>query len=286
MALFEQYVLYGSTYVTLERTAGIPPRTLERVFHDLFRQDPPVRAIPQVVTNEAYLLIDGLWFGRKTVLMLYRQSQAKPILRTSFMTKEYGSLIAKDLIALAAQDYRFTGVVSDGGTGIRKAVWQVFKRAPHQICLAHVHRQATSALGKHAKDERVQQLKALADHLWLIESRAALTWWRGQLQAWLTANWEFLDERRRDTDGRWWFVHKGVRKAVRILVSAPETSFAFLGHPTMPKTTNEIEGQIGVLVQKHIIHRGLKRERIPQFIKWFIYFYNRRLLAQSTKKRS
>lgn len=284
--MFEQYILYGSTYVTLKWTSGLPIRTLEQHFHELFRQEPPPLTIPQAVTREAYLLIDGLWFGKTLVLMLYRQSGAKPILHASFMAKEYGSRITKDLIRLTEAGYRFTGVVSDGGTGIRKAVWQVFYRAPHQICLAHVHRQATNALGKQPNDERVKQLKVLADHLWLIESTEALRWWRKQLKSWVDANWEFLDERRKDTEGKWWFVHKGVRKAVRILVSAPEMSFTFLDHPTMPKTTNEIEAQIGVLVQKHIIHRGLKRERIPAFIKWFIYFYNRRLLAQSMKKRN
>jgi hypothetical protein len=279
MEVFEQYVLYGLTYASLERTSGLPVRTLERHVQTLFTEDPPPLTIPQGKTNEAFLLIDGLWFGRKQVLMVYRQSKAKPIIHAAFHSKEYGSLIAKDLRIITQAGYRFTGVVSDGGTGIRKAVWEVFNRVPHQICLAHVHRQATAALGKKPKDERVIQLKALADHLWLIESQEALKWWKAQLRVWLNENWQFLDERRKDTEGSWWFVHKGARKAVRILVSASESSFTFLDHPTMPRTTNELEAQIGVLVQKHIIHRGLKQQRIPQFIKWFIYFYNRRLLS-------
>lgn len=212
--------------------------------------------------------------------MLYRQAKYKPLLYASFISKEYGSLIAKDLQVLKERGYRFTAVVSDGGTGIRKAIYEKLGHNPHQICMAHTHRQAVNSIGRHPKDERVRKLKKLADHLWLIESKEALNWWKNKLQEWINNNRDFLREYRRDEEGKWWYIHKGVRKAVRVLVSAPDYCFTFLDHPLMPKTTNELEAQFGVLSVKHIIHRGLKRERVKPFLSWFIYFYNRNLLSQ------
>ena len=38
---------------------------------------------------------------------------------------------------------------------------------------------------------------------------------------------------RTDDTGRTWYIHKGVRKAVRILIKLPETSFKFLDHKIM-----------------------------------------------------
>ena len=199
------------------------------------------------------------------------------------MTKEYGSLIAKDL-KLLRELYIFTGVVSDGGTGIKKAVFKILGHIPHQICLAHLHRDVVNALGRYPKDERVKKLKKLADHLWLIESKEALKWWEEQLKEWTTKNWDFLREYRREENGHWWYIHKGVRKAVRILVSIPDSSFKFLDRPLMPKTTNELEASISVLSRKHLIHKGLKRERLKSFLKWYIYFYNRKILSQKKTK--
>ncbi len=211
--------------------------------------------------------------------MLYRHSKRKVILHASFVSKEYGSLIAKDL-KLLKMKYHFTGIVSDGGTGIRNAVFKVFGSIPHQICMAHLHRDIINALGRYPKDYRVKRLKKIADHIFLIESKEALNWWRDKLQRWIDKNRNFLMEYRTDTDGHWWYIHTGVRKAVRILVSLPDTSFKFLDHPLMPKTTNELEGSISVLSRKHHLHKGLKRERVKPFLSWFIYFYNRKILSQ------
>lgn len=211
--------------------------------------------------------------------MLYRHSKRKIILHASFVSKEYGSLIAKDLNILKLK-YRFTGIVSDGGTGIRNAVFKVFGSIPHQICMAHFHRDIVNAIGRYPKDYRVKKLKKIADHIFLIESKEALRWWIDKLQSWITKNRDFLREYRTDTNNHWWYIHKGVRKAVRILTSLPDTSFKFLDHPLMPKTTNELEGSISVLSRKHNFHKGLKRERVKSFISWFIYFYNRKILSQ------
>lgn len=163
--------------------------------------------------------------------------------------------------------YRFTGIVSDGGTGIVGAVNMVFPHIPHQICLAHLHRGIIAAIGRYSKDERVRELKALADHLWLIESKEALHYWEQELAKWIVQYNTFLKEKRYDLNYNWWYIHKGVRHAVATLQQLPDTSFKFFDHPLMPKTTNELEAQFGHLGKRWLAHRGLKRERWRDFLK-------------------
>ncbi len=95
----------------------------------------------------------------------------------------------------------------------------------------------------------------------------------------------FLKEKRYDTNGNWWFIHRGIRKATRTLLRLPEHSFTFLEHHLMPKTTNEIEAQFGHLGKRWLAHRGLKRERWTHFLNWFVYFYNTEKITESKTKK-
>lgn len=283
--LFKQYVLWGLTYEMLSSYSGYSIRYLEEIFHSYLKQDlPSIAPLSQSKMEVAFLLIDGLWFGRWFVLMVYRQSKNLTILHISVCGKEVSTKISKDLKVLK-KHYHFTGIVSDGKTGIRKAILNVFGHIPHQICMAHLHRDAVNAMGRYPKDERVRKLKKLADHIWFIESKEALSWWSNKLQEWIDKNREYLHERRYDDQGNWWFIHKGTRKAVRTLVSLPDTSFKFLDHPLMPKTTNELEASFGHLAKRWLIHRGLKKERWEKFMKWFVYFYNQDKQSSSKSRK-
>src|SRR3989304_10065599 len=172
--LFKQYVLWGLTYQMLSSMSGYSIRFLEVHFHTYLKQDPPqLPLVNQSGMEVAYLLIDGLWFGRWFVLMVYRQSGNLTILHVSTMGREAATRIEKDLKKINL-NYLFTGIVSDGGTGILSAVHEVFPYAPHQICLAHLHRGIIAAIGRYSRDFRIQELKRIADHVWLIESKEAL----------------------------------------------------------------------------------------------------------------
>ena len=284
--LFRQYVLWGSTYEMLASLSGYSTRHLQKKFERYFLQTPPdLPLLNQSEISETFLLLDGLWLKRGFVLMAYRQSRNLTILHISVVGKEVATKIAKDLRYLTVLGYRFTGVVSDGGTGIVKAVAEVFPHKPHQICLAHLHRDVINAIGKYPKSERVKDLKRLADHVWLIESKEALRWWKKEVEEWVNSHNAFLKERKYDLDYNWWYIHKGVRRATVILQALPDTSFKFLDYPLMPKTTNELEAQFGHLGKRWLAHRGLKTEKWEYFMLWFVYFYNQEKLSPKNTKK-
>lgn len=267
----------------LSSTSGYSIQHLVNKFHKLLNSPPDLPVFDQSGMEVAYLLIDGLWFGRHFVLMAYRQSKNLLLLKISVAKREVSTKIIRDLRALVAVGYRFSGIVSDDGTGIVKAVRAVFPHSPHQICLAHMHRRIVSMLGKKPKDERIQELRMLADHVWLIESKQALRDWYVDIENWYRRNFNYLRERRIDQFDNWWYIHKGARKAIRILLVLPKRSFKFLDYPLMPKTTNELEAQFGHLGKRWLAHRGLKTERWENFMRWFVYFYNQEKLSRSKK---
>src|SRR5260221_1003227 len=273
--LFREYVFWGVTYEHLSDQTGYSIQYLHAQFQVFFAQVPPVLPLfNQSALTETFLLLDGLWLKRGFVLMAYRQSRNLQILHISVVGREAATKIAKDLRVLKSM-YRFTGDVSDVGTAIVKAAGNVFPHIPHQICLAHLHRDVIAAIGRYPKSENIRELKRLADHVWLIESKEALRWWEKEVRTWSNSYSEYLKEEHYDLSYNWLYLHKGVRRAVSILRDLPSTSFKFLDHPTMPKTTNELEAQFGYLGKRWLTHRGLKTERWESFMRWFVYFYNK-----------
>ena len=285
--LFKQYVLWGLTYEMLSSVSELSVRYLESEFHKILELDPPkLPRFDQSDFEVTYMLIDGLWFGRWFVLMLYRQSGTLYLLHISIAGREASTKITKDLKYIKNElKYVFTGFVTDGGTAIVSAVHEVYPHSPHQICLAHMHRQIINALGRYSKDQKITELIGLANHIWFIESTEALNWWKDKIKEWFFTNLSFLKETRTDETGRKWYVHKGVRKAIRILMKLPETSFVFLTHPTMPKTTNEIEATFGHIGQRWLRHKGLKKSRWENYLKWFTYYYNQKVMTDNKTKQ-
>lgn len=285
--LFRQYVLWGLTYEMLSSNSNYSIQYLALEFHKLLKLDPPkLSRIKQAdISDRAYLLIDGLWFGRWFVLLVYRQSKTLFILHISVAGRESQTKIAKDLKHIKNDlKYKFSGTVTDGGTAICSAINEVYSHLPHQICLAHMHRDILSALGRFSKNRKIQELISLANHIWLIESHEALNFWQGRLKDWFFQNLSFLRETHKDETGRVWFVHTGVRKALRIMMRLSRTSFTFLDHHGMPKTTNEIEATFGHLGQRWLRHKGLKKERWESFLKWFVYYYNLEKMNKTDNK--
>lgn len=278
-------MLKGRTYASLAQESGISPRKLELAFHAFLDKTPLPLALPLPTREFQSLIYDGLWFGKKFCLMTYRIYQDPLIIACSIRKTERSTQIAQDLKQIAQKGYQLDGLVSDGGTGVVTAAQKIFPFKPHQICLAHIHRQATLGLGRRSKDYRLQRLKQLANHLFLIESKAALKWWAGEVKAWAKINQAYLNEYTHDAQRhRWWFTHPRARSTLRILLSAQETSFAFLDYPLMPKTTNGLEGIFSNLRMKWQIHRGLKRNRWANFLLWFVYFRNQQILADRKTK--
>lgn len=277
--------MWGLTYQIIADQSGYSiPHLVEKFQEYLDTRAPPIPVFDQSRCEQAYLLMDGLWFGRWFVLMVYRQSEDLIILHIAVVKKEWGWKISQHLQTLKNSGYRFGGIVSDGGTGVVSAIHEIYPHTPHQICLFHMYQNVIKGLGKRPKDYHLQELRRLADHVWLIESKEALRWWRDQVRLWKRHNLDYLTQRRKDTEGKSWYIHTGARKAVAVMEVLPQTSFTFLGRHKMPKTTNEIEAQFGHLGKRWLAHRGLKQQRWESFLQWFIYFYNHDKLASSKLK--
>jgi hypothetical protein len=276
--LFKQYVLFGLTYEVLSYQSKISIKTLHTAFTTYLANNPPQEPSPSSSYSSFFephvLLIDGLWFNRFFVLMVYRESGNLKILRISTDRKELKRTIVRDLQIIKEKGYIFSGITTDGGKPIRGSLQKVYPRHPHQVCLAHMHRAVISNIGQHPQELHILSLKQIADLVWHINTKQQKEVWSLLVECWMQRHKQYLNEKRTDDTGRSWYIHAKVRKACRLLDAIYFQSLVFLDYPFLPKTTNEIEAQFGHLGKRWLAHRGMRQERWELFMKWFVYFYN------------
>jgi len=284
--LFCKYILYGMTYATLSRLSGYSLSGLRRRFLIYLEKPPPIDISVLPKKTPVVLLADGLWFTRWFVLLLYRESTSLKILHISTGTRERKSQVSADVLSLSLKGWNFCGFVTDGSKPILGALQKVYPRVPHQVCMAHMHRNIVNALGRHPKDIRVLFLKRLTDLVWSINTFELKNSWEIIFDFWVRTYQTFIDEKRMDTEGRWWYIHKGVRTAVNRINSMLEQSFTYLQYPLLPRTTNQIEAQCGHIGKRFLEHRGLSRKRWKNFLSWFVFFYNENIDRKEADRKS
>ena len=84
---------------------------------------------------------------------------------------------------------------------------------------------------------------------------------------------EFINDRTYsydpNTSRRWWYTHKNLRSAFRLLKNSTNNMFHYLEDENIPKDTNGLEAEFTHLKQKLNAHRGLTRKRVVGFVSWY-----------------
>ena len=85
----------------------------------------------------------------------------------------------------------------------------------------------------------------------------------------------FLSEKTEGPNGRWWYTHRYLRKAVSLVRGCTDEAFTFLIAPSVPKTSNHVEGGLNASLKEHLHrHRGLSTERQRALVALFLTDWN------------
>ena len=176
-------------------------------------------------------------------------------------------------------------MVSDGKESIKQAVLYIEskyflpkrKTLPHQRCLYHLKSQSLTFITKHPKTKAGESLREIALSLTLInndyEKNIFLKWFEIFEKQYLS----FLNQRSYHQDEetgkrKWWYTHKYLRKSFILIKRALPFIFLYLKYPSLPKTNNSLEGSFSPLDYFVRKHKGLKKEKLSQFIFWLLVF--------------
>jgi len=238
--------------------------------------DQPPQAPKLTQRKQIYLKADGTYFGRWGCATAFK-AEGK-IIAWDFVERENYFSYYYSFCKLSDLGYDIMGLTSDWHGSLVSAFRSLFPGRPHQRCLVHTQMLAGTLLTQRPETEAGKDLLEIVKHLNAIRNYDEKEIWLRWFGRWEERHLAFVNQRSRATDGtkHWWYTHKNVRKVYRSLATSLDHLFLYLDHPGLEKDTNGLEAEFTHLKQKLSVHKGLKRHRKINIIKWYFYLKSQR----------
>ena len=181
-------------------------------------------------------------------------------------------------------------VVTDGGSGLMKALKEFWPQVKIQRCLVHIQRNVRTYLTLKPRLAAGKSLRRLSLKLTKIRTQEAAAQWMAAFAAWHAENQELLNERTYASEWvgvrpkgirssrKWWYTHDRLRSAYQCMNKALQRGhlFTFLDEQLkglgINATTNMIEGAVNSGIRTMIFyHRGMPIEHRRRACEWFCW---------------
>lgn len=261
-------------YKYLVRDSGMSQSSIQRLFKEYLQRPPNVLIKSKGLVH---LLIDGTYFSNGLCLILYYDFDIQYVQLFRETSKEKYREIKEDLQNLKLLGIEVYSVTCDGHKSILKAVKKVFPNAYIQRCLVHIKRQIRNYLSNNPKLDCSKDLLVISKQITQLTTVEAAQKWIKDIEEWHQKNRDFIEEKVfNEESGRWWYKHKSVHQAYSHLANALPHLFNYLNDAEIPYSTNQLEGYFAHLKEKLTLHRGLRFQNKKNFIKWYLYFKNKK----------
>ncbi len=275
---FRKWVLGKRRIEDIAKDSGYSTRQLRRWF-DAYLADVPEWKIRR--SSLCHVLIDGTWFSEKHCLIVYRDADSRSTVYYRFAEDEKEHEIIRDLQTLKLLGLRIASFTTDGGDDIIRAIRYVYPDAIRQRCIVHIERECLGWLTQHPRSSAGILLRRLVCQISHIKTANDKLYWIKELNRWHEDYEEFIKQKTVNKEtGEVTYTHDSVRRAYVHLHRAIPNMFKYIDAPDVPNNTNSIESFFGHLKDNLRIHRGLSREHLDNFIKWYLFF------ADEKKKNS
>lgn len=241
-------------------------------------------AIPEYI-DEVHKVIfcDGIYLARNVVVLIActEKHVLSWYLARSENSRSWSALMSK----IAPPDM----VVSDGGTGFRKALGHVWPSTSLQRCLFHVASQTRRYTTSRPKLKAGVELLNLSRALTRIKSIEQANLWKDAYIEWLMKWAEFLNERSKNELGKTVFTHERLRRARNAInrVLNDGTMFTYLNPllnegKELPCTNNVIEGSVNRQLREILRnHRGMPLIHRAKACFWWSYLHSPYILPHT-----
>jgi hypothetical protein len=233
--------------------------------------DQPPQTDSLSVKRQVYLKADGTYFGHWGCAISFKT--AKEIIYSDFVERENYFNYNYSFCRLVELGYDIVGLTSDWHSSLVSVFKNLFPDKPHQRCLVHAQIFSESLLTQNPDTPAGKYLLEIVRLLNTVRNHNEKEIWLRWFNRWETRYLTFVSQRTKSADGtrHWWYTHKNVRKVYRSLKLSLDHLFLYLDYPGLEKDTNGLEVEFKHLKQKLGVHKGLKRQRKVNLIKWYFF---------------
>lgn len=254
--------------------SGYSIRSLKRYFHGYLSDAPILSVYPSERVN---LIIDGTYYNKDICLVVYRDNTIKFTQLYRLTDGEWYSEMKEDLENLLALGVQIESITCDGHKALLKAINKVCCQVIVQRCVIHVQRMCRVWLTAHPQTQPGRELRRIVSKLHLIRTPQQSNQWIKELHCWYEQHERFVNEKSSNPlTGRTWYKHKLLKRSITVIAKALPNLFYYLYNERIPKSTNGLESFFGHLKDNLRIHRGMSLEHRKNFIRWYLYFRNKK----------
>lgn len=267
-SVFVQWITSKWSLGDIAEQEGVDIRTLLRWFEPCWKTAP--KPMPLIYTPRV-LVVDGTVLKRGELTLLIASDGDTgvplfwmPVVRESAETWErfLGEFHARGTPHV---------IVCDAQKGLLKAIGTVFPGVLIQRCLIHVVRQAKAWLTQHPKTRAGHEFLDLVAALSSIRTQRQKRRWIRRFCNWKSCHFAFLKERTEALSGRSWYTHRTLRGVRTLLTNATPDLFRFVKDPTVPSTSNIVEGGVNSRLKELIrCHRGVSLKKKLVICCWYL----------------
>lgn len=268
LSLFVSWLTSKLSLGDAARQEGVSVKTLMRWWSSFWNTPPQ----PDIRTGVRVLVVDGTSvMKRKRMLLIAADGDhGRPVSWMDVERESYDSWVVF-LRDLSWRGVTPAVVVCDAQRGLLKAIREVWPQVKIQRCLIHVVRQACIWLTQNPQTRAGRELLGLVKELPQIQTKRQKHRWVRKFWRWDRRYEKFLKDRSYSPSGKWWYTHRRLRGTRSLLKNALHDLFRFVTDPSIPKTSNHVEGGLNSRLKELFrCHRGFSLQRKLILAAWYL----------------
>lgn len=224
----------------------------------------------------AQIMVDGTYFQGWCLLVAY---DSKHVLAWQWCNRESKA----SWKALLQRVTESTVVVTDGGTGLRSALSELWPHTRIQRCFFHIQQNVIRYTTQHPNLEAGKEILDFTNELMKVRTQQQAEQWKEQYDNW-EQKWEdFLKERtfinpypKKPRKRAWWYTHRDLRtvRALYRRIISDNSLFTFIEMKTdspINRTTSPLEGGVNKGIKDLLrAHKGMSEEHARRAVEWYL----------------
>ena len=266
---FERWIREGYSIRQLMTQSGHSRRSLQQIIL-YWLQHPPV--VTQEFLRVRSIVLDGTYIEkRRQGAFVCLNGTSNEVIEGMYGIKEGSREMFEMLLTLKHQGLSPKSATIDGLPSVYTCLKQIWPEMIIQRCVVHVQRQGLMWCRRFPKRTDAKVLRRFFLRVTSIDSREKKDSFLSDVKVWD----ERYGSRLASTTEKGWVI-SDLRRARTVLLNALPNMFHYLDNPSIPKSTNAIEGYFSIMKGHYRRHRGISKTHRPSYFQWYFYFGKQR----------